>query len=58
MHINQNVLHAEIGAAAACAFNMQAQTVITDDKWHHVAFTYEGKMGRAYVDGKLEPNSN
>ncbi|MCH8296238.1 LamG domain-containing protein [Candidatus Poribacteria bacterium] len=54
IHNTNNVLHSEIGAAAACAFSMDGPTVITDDEWHYVAFTYDGKVGRAYVDGKLE----
>ena len=27
---------------------------ITDDKWHHVLATYDGKNKRIYVDGKLD----
>lgn len=54
VHNNANVLHAQIGADGGCAFNMNATSNITDDKWHHLAFTYDGKMGRLYVDGKLE----
>ena len=54
VHIDQQVLHAEIGAGGACAFNIQATTVITDDEWHYLAFTFDGEMGRVYVDGVLE----
>lgn len=52
--INQSVLHAEIGAGGGCAFNMNGTTDITDNVWHHLAFTFDGKVGRIYVDGKLE----
>ena len=34
---------------------------ITDNVWHHLAFTFDGDMGRLYVDGELEtekPNTN
>lgn len=54
VHVNEHVLHSEIGANGACGFSIDATTKITDDKWHHLAFTYDGKMGRAYVDGELE----
>ena len=54
VHVDQHVLHSEIGANGACGFSIDATTDITDDKWHHLAFTYDGKMGRAYVDGELE----
>ena len=52
--INQSVLHAEIGAGGGCAFNMNGTTDITGNVWHHLAFTFDGKVGRIYVDGKLE----
>lgn len=54
VHVDTSVLHAEIGANAACGFSVDGTTYITDNKWHHLAFTYDGKMGRTYVDGELE----
>ena len=54
VHVDKSVLHAQIGANGACAFSIDATTDITDNKWHHLAFTYDGKMGRVYVDGELE----
>lgn len=57
VHVDKSVLHAQIGANGACAFSIDGTTVITDNKWHHLAFTYDGKMGRVYVDGKLETES-
>ena len=54
VHVDKSVLHAQIGANGACAFSIDGTTVITDNKWHHLAFTYDGKMGRVYVDGELE----
>lgn len=54
VEVNQQVLHAQIGAGGGCSFNMNGTTQITDNKWHHLAFTYDGEMRRLYVDGKLE----
>ena len=54
VHNTDQVLHAQIGADGGCAFNMNATSNITDNQWHHLAFTFDGKMGRVYVDGKLE----
>ena len=54
VHVDKHVLHSEIGANGACGFSIDATTDITDNKWHHLAFTFDGKMGRAYVDGELE----
>ena len=33
---------------------IQGKTDIADDKWHHVALTYDGKIVTLYVDGKKE----
>lgn len=54
VHNNEQVLHAQIGANGGCAFNMNGTTQITDNTWHHLAFTFDGDMGRLYVDGQLE----
>ena len=54
VEVNQKVLHAQIGANGGCAFNMNGITQITDNKWHHLAFTFNGELGRVYVDGELE----
>lgn len=54
VHVDQSVLHAQIGANGGCAFSIDGTTAITDNKWHHLAFTYDGNRGRVYVDGKLE----
>ena len=61
VQVDQKVLHAQIGANGVCAFNMNGTREITDNVWHHLAFTYDGDMGRLYVDGQLEtekPNTN
>lgn len=54
VNVNSSVLHAQIGANGGCAFSIDGTTDITDDKWHHLAFTFDGKMGKVYVDGELE----
>lgn len=54
VHNIEQVLHAQIGANGGCAFNMNGTSKITDNKWHHLAFTFDGDMGRLYVDGQLE----
>lgn len=61
VHVDKSVLHAQIGANGACAFSIDSTTDITDNKWHHIAFTFDGKIGRTYVDGELEseaPNAH
>ena len=54
VHVDKSVLHAQIGANGACAFSIDGTSDITDNKWHHLAFTYDGKMGHVYVDGDLQ----
>ena len=54
VHADNNKLHAQIGSGGACDFSIDGDSIITDKKWHYVAFTYDGKIGRTYVDGKLE----
>ena len=54
VHNTNGNLHAQIGFGGGCDYSIDGTTVITDNKWHHLAFTYDGKMGRLYVDGKME----
>ena len=54
VNVNLSVLHAQIGANGKCAFNLNGTTEITDNVWHHLAFTFDGKVGKVYVDGVLE----
>ena len=54
VHATNNKLHAQIGSGGAGDFSIDGESVITDKKWHHVAFTYDDKIGRTYVDDKLE----
>lgn len=41
-----------------CCHDWHGQTKVTDDKWHHVAATFDGKEKRIYVDGKLDAKVN
>lgn len=42
------------GKAGLEETHIQGATDIADDKWHHVALTYCGKIVTLYVDGKKE----
>jgi hypothetical protein len=37
-----------------CCHDWFGKTDVADDKWHHVAATFDGKENRIYVDGKLD----
>ena len=54
VHNTNNVFHAQIGANGGCEYDINGTTVITDDEWHYLAFTFDGEMGRIYVDSVLE----
>jgi len=54
VHNTNGTLHAEIGFGGGCDYSVDGTSVITDNKWHHLAFTYDGKMGQVYVDGNVE----
>jgi hypothetical protein len=44
------VLNTGFGSSWLCT----GKTVITDEKWHHVASVFDGKAVRLYVDGSLD----
>jgi len=54
VHNAAEVFHAQIGSGGGCDYSIDGTSVITDNEWHYLAFTYDGKMGRIYVDGVLE----
>ena len=54
VHNTAGTFHAEIGADGGCKYSIDGTTVLTDDEWHYLAFTFDGEMGRVYVDGILE----
>lgn len=42
------------GGAGKWAFQKWGATVAADDKWHHLAGTYDMKSVTSYIDGKVE----
>ena len=44
----------EIGSDQLAPSWVAGPTIVNDDKWHHIAFTYNGKNMKAYVDGKVD----
>ena len=37
-----------------CCHDWFGETDVADEKWHHLAATFDGKVKRIYVDGKLD----
>ncbi len=55
VHQNNGSLHCAFGSPAQQDVgNFNSQSLITDGEWHHVAFTYDLKVGRAYIDGEVD----
>ncbi len=48
----------EIGSGQLAPAWVAGPTLVNDDKWHHIAFTYDGKKMIAYVDGKVDAQAN
>ena len=44
----------EIGGERLNPTYKHGNKVVVDGSWHHLAFTYDGKVKRLYVDGKLD----
>jgi hypothetical protein len=44
-------------SGGSCAFQKFGKTAITDDKWHHLAGTYDMKSVKSYVDGVVEADA-
>jgi hypothetical protein len=56
---NSGVVHfAFCAPGQADVGNMNGNTPIADDQWHHIAMTYDLEMRRIYVDGKLDQESS
>ena len=51
----------KLNFAGQCAqpipHNTWSTTLLNDDKWHHIAGTYDGKKVNVYVDGELEASN-
>ena len=55
VHQNNGRLHCAFGTPVLQnRGNFNSKGVIVDGTWHHVAFTYDKKVRRAYVDGELD----
>ena len=55
VHQNNGRLHCAFGTPVLRdRGNFNSQKLIVDGTWHHVAFTYDKKVRRAYVDGELD----
>ena len=55
IHQNNGRLHCAFGTPALQdRGNFNSKRLIVDGTWHHVAFTYDKKIRRAYVDGELD----
>lgn len=57
VHNTNSVLEAQIGANGLCQYTIDGTSVIADNEWHYLAFTFDGEMGRVYVDGVMETES-
>ncbi len=49
-----NVGKIEVGGNALSPAWLVGSTVVDDDKWHYIVFTYNGSMKKIYVDGALD----
>ena len=51
----------KLNFAGQCAqpipHNTWSKSLLNDDKWHHIAGTYDGKKVHVYVDGELEASN-
>ena len=55
VHQNNGRLHCAFGTPALQdRGNFNSKGLIVDGTWHHVAFTYDKKVRRAYIDGELD----
>ena len=48
----------EIGSGQLAPSWVSGPTAVNDDKWHHIAFTYDGKKMIAYIDGEVDAETN
>lgn len=44
----------EIGSGQLAPSWVSGPTLVNDDEWHHIAFTYDGSEMLAYIDGKVD----
>ena len=48
----------EIGSGQLAPAWVSGPMLVNDDKWHHIAYTYDGKKMIAYIDGKVDSQAN
>lgn len=53
VHTDGERLHCSF-CAGRCMGNFNSHATIADGEWHHVAFTYDGRVERMYIDGELD----
>jgi hypothetical protein len=56
-NINTGVIHYSFTNNAAWQ-SFDAQTVVTDGEWHHVAATYDGSDFKLYIDGVVDAETS
>jgi Concanavalin A-like lectin/glucanases superfamily/Pentaxin family len=49
-----NVGKIEVGGNSLSPAWLVGSTVVDDNKWHYIVFTYDGSMKKIYVDGTLD----
>ena len=53
VHTEGERLHCSF-CAGRCMGNFNSHVTIADGDWHHVAFTYDGRVECMYIDGELD----
>ena len=48
----------EIGSGQLAPAWVSGPMLVNDDKWHHIAYTYDGKKMIAYIDGEVDSQAN
>jgi hypothetical protein len=51
-----NVTFVAFDTCCPCCHDWHSKTKVTDDKWHHVAATFDGDEKQIFIDGKLDNN--
>ena len=54
VHEHGERLHCAFNTSRVDSGNFNSHATITDGSWHHVAFTYDSKVERIYIDGEID----
>ena len=54
VHEHGERLHCAFNTTRVDSGNFNSNATIADGSWHHVTFTYDGKVERIYIDGELD----